>query len=198
MLLQSQFVIPININHYRIPDIHINIYLFHRSPRNPKIHQCLICRKFHSLRYCKRFIAMSVLCRRRAVRRHGYCWNCLARSHQSAHCSSKDVCQRCEGTHHTMLHLSVLKRIHNGDQQQNQRRQQEQQTRRRQRQQSQSERQRQHQPNHRLLEQRRSQSQEQGRERRFPSLARDSAVNTHPRHCLKEAMRALQRLQKAI
>lgn len=47
---------------------------------------------------------MSVEGRRRIVRQHGYCGNCMARSHDTNECSSADVCQKCGWAHHTLLH----------------------------------------------------------------------------------------------
>lgn len=47
---------------------------------------------------------MSVEGRQRVVRQHGYCKNCLARSHTSNDCTSADVCQKCGWAHHTLLH----------------------------------------------------------------------------------------------
>lgn len=44
--------------------------------------------------------------RRHQVRIHGYCKNCLARSHATDDCTSADVCQKCGWAHHTLLHLS--------------------------------------------------------------------------------------------
>lgn len=54
---------------------------------------------------------MSVSNRRRSARQHGYCLNCLARSHSIEQCTSVDLCKRCGGEHHTLLHLPVLQRI---------------------------------------------------------------------------------------
>lgn len=89
-------------------------FLFHRTPKDPNIHQCLVCQKFHPLRYCKRFLAMTVYHRQRAVRRHSYCFNCLARSHKTIHCTSRDMCQRCGDAHHTLLHVPIHQRLHRG------------------------------------------------------------------------------------
>lgn len=51
---------------------------------------------------------MTIEERRRAVRAHGYCTNCLALSHSTPQCSSVDVCQRCGREHHTLLHLNSV------------------------------------------------------------------------------------------
>ncbi|XP_059217042.1 uncharacterized protein LOC131994309 [Stomoxys calcitrans] len=92
--------------------LHMELILFtSKGPKNSNLHQCLICRKYHPLKYCKMFLAMSVKDRRRAVRAHGYCMNCMARSHDSAGCTSPDLCQRCGHAHNTLLHLPITDRI---------------------------------------------------------------------------------------
>ncbi|XP_075157960.1 uncharacterized protein LOC142231228 [Haematobia irritans] len=82
-----------------------------RAPRNSNIHQCLICRKYHPIKYCRKFLAMSIKDRRRTVRQHGYCMNCLARSHDASGCTSPDLCQVCGHAHNTLLHLPIAARI---------------------------------------------------------------------------------------
>ncbi|GBP95433.1 hypothetical protein EVAR_68848_1 [Eumeta japonica] len=74
------------------------------SPRRSNIQQCLVCLKFHPLRYCRQFLAMNIEERKRRVRLHKYCTNCLARSHTTENCTSDEVCQRCGWAHHTLLH----------------------------------------------------------------------------------------------
>lgn len=82
------------------------MFHIHRPPRDPNIHQCRICRRYHPLKFCKRFLAMSVPERKKKVRLLGYCTNCLATSHETDECISDDVCRRCGWTHHTLLHQS--------------------------------------------------------------------------------------------
>ncbi|XP_059221972.1 uncharacterized protein LOC131996371 [Stomoxys calcitrans] len=81
------------------------------APRNPEIHSCLICDRFHPLRFCRQFLEMDIGARRRAVREHGYCFNCLARSHRTYECTSDDVCKICRQEHHSLLHLYPMMRI---------------------------------------------------------------------------------------
>ncbi|XP_065358471.1 GATA zinc finger domain-containing protein 10-like [Calliphora vicina] len=47
---------------------------------------------------------MSVEKRREVVGNLGYCFNCLARSHNLNSCTSMGACKRCDQLHHTMLH----------------------------------------------------------------------------------------------
>ncbi|XP_059222643.1 uncharacterized protein LOC131996758 isoform X2 [Stomoxys calcitrans] len=61
--------------------------------------------------YCRQFLKMAVKDRRRAVVRHKYCLNCLARSHKTAQCTSTNLCQRCERGHHTLLHEPIQQRL---------------------------------------------------------------------------------------
>lgn len=48
---------------------------------------------------------MTIEERKRRVRIHKYCTNCLARSHATEDCISADVCQKCGWAHHTLLHM---------------------------------------------------------------------------------------------
>ncbi|XP_059216398.1 uncharacterized protein LOC131994114 isoform X1 [Stomoxys calcitrans] len=86
-------------------------HLHKMDRRNSRIHQCLICKNYHPLRYCRQFLKMAVKDRRRAVVRHKYCLNCLARSHKTAQCTSTNLCQRCERGHHTLLHEPIQQRL---------------------------------------------------------------------------------------
>ncbi|XP_075149924.1 uncharacterized protein LOC142241881 [Haematobia irritans] len=88
-----------------------NICLESLAPRNPNIHQCLLCSRYHSLRFCRKFLGMDIGARRREVRRLGYCMNCLARSHKSYDCISEVACKECGGEHHTLLHLHPVPRL---------------------------------------------------------------------------------------
>lgn len=77
-----------------------------RLERDPDIHQCMVCKKFHSLRFCQQFLRMDSRERNRVVRKFRYCENCLARSHDLRSCQSLDLCRKCDSFHHTLLHPS--------------------------------------------------------------------------------------------
>ncbi|XP_075144867.1 uncharacterized protein LOC142241316 isoform X2 [Haematobia irritans] len=79
------------------------------APSN--IHQCLLCKRYHPLRFCRQFLNMDVGSRRREVRRLGYCVNCLARSHRTYECTSEIACRHCREEHHTLLHIAALPRV---------------------------------------------------------------------------------------
>ncbi|XP_070069491.1 uncharacterized protein [Drosophila takahashii] len=68
------------------------------------MYKCRMCHKGHPLRVCAKFIKLSILERRRAARRMGYCSNCLATTHRVHQCDSKEVCHKCGDLHHTLLH----------------------------------------------------------------------------------------------
>ncbi|XP_075159825.1 uncharacterized protein LOC142232979 [Haematobia irritans] len=82
-----------------------------KAPRNPEVHQCRMCYRFHALRFCRKFLELDIGSRKREVRRMGYCINCLARSHRSYDCDSEVACKRCGGEHHTLLHLPPTERF---------------------------------------------------------------------------------------
>lgn len=70
------------------------------------LHQCMVCKRFHALRFCSKFLKMTVRERQRVVQRFRYCENCLARSHDLRACASKNTCHSCDRWHHTLLHPS--------------------------------------------------------------------------------------------
>lgn len=63
-----------------------------------------MCFLYHSLRFCRKFLAMDSTKRNQVVRRRKYCLNCLARTHVVRDCTSPDSCLKCGLTHHTLLH----------------------------------------------------------------------------------------------
>lgn len=54
---------------------------------------------------------MSVKQRMEVVKKCRCCFNCLALSHNVAHCDSDSVCKLCKGKHHTLLHIYKTPRI---------------------------------------------------------------------------------------
>ncbi|KAI8116229.1 hypothetical protein CVS40_11664, partial [Lucilia cuprina] len=72
--------------------------------RDPAVHLCLVCKQYHALRFCRRFLNMTIQERIRMVRPYNYCGNCLARSHNLRSCSSLATCRKCDHLHHTLLH----------------------------------------------------------------------------------------------
>lgn len=85
--------------------IHIQILSFYRSNhRSSEIYKCTLCHRFHSIRFCYKFLNMSVQERKRVVRDGQYCANCLAKSHTIRSCKSKNTCSKCKNHHHTLLH----------------------------------------------------------------------------------------------
>ncbi|KAI8117721.1 hypothetical protein CVS40_10442 [Lucilia cuprina] len=75
-----------------------------QRPRNPAVHQCQLCYRYHSLRFCRSFLAMGPTQRNQVARNLHYCVNCLARTHVVAECSSSDTCLYCQQLHHPLLH----------------------------------------------------------------------------------------------
>ncbi|XP_036320516.1 uncharacterized protein LOC118735031 [Rhagoletis pomonella] len=73
------------------------------------IYQCQLCCRFHPLQACAWFRRMTVDERKEAVRVHKYCGNCLARSHSTRACPSRNTCRVCKLSHHTLLHRTTDK-----------------------------------------------------------------------------------------
>lgn len=68
------------------------------------VYRCLVCKKYHALKACPKFLRMDTEERNRVVRHNNYCVNCLAKSHTFRSCKSKNACRRCNHYHHTLLH----------------------------------------------------------------------------------------------
>ncbi|XP_055923279.1 uncharacterized protein LOC129953816 [Eupeodes corollae] len=66
---------------------------------------CQVCSEQHPLRLCPTFLKMSVDDRQKTVRKHKFCFNCLALTHNAHQCQSTSTCLRCKGKHHTLLHF---------------------------------------------------------------------------------------------
>ena len=75
------------------------------SKKGPQC-KCRVCSGRHSLIRCSMLRAMKTEDRRKAVKRHNYCFNCLAHNHLQRDCSSKIRCKHCSGFHHSLLHQS--------------------------------------------------------------------------------------------
>ncbi|XP_037822595.1 uncharacterized protein LOC119611166 [Lucilia sericata] len=81
----------------------------HNTRRDPALYQCKLCMRFHAIRFCPKFLNMTVIRRIEVVTRHKYCVNCLAKSHIVRDCTSMASCRRCHRFHHTMLHPPKLR-----------------------------------------------------------------------------------------
>lgn len=68
------------------------------------VYRCLMCKRYHALKDCPKFLRMDSEERNRVVRLKKYCINCLAKSHTLRSCKSRNTCRRCKHYHHTLLH----------------------------------------------------------------------------------------------
>ena len=78
-----------------------------RSRSGSAKYKCRVCSKYHPLRLCHKFQAMTVAERQRCVREKNYCINCFAHDHQVRQCRSKVRCKHCTKSHHSMLHVTL-------------------------------------------------------------------------------------------
>lgn len=107
ILFQLQNVKPLTNSAYPFSFLSKHFY-----PTDPdSIHQCKICYRYHSLRFCRQFLAMEPADRNRVARRHNYCVNCLARTHLVRNCKCPDTCLKCGRLHHTLLHPGSHPRV---------------------------------------------------------------------------------------
>lgn len=65
---------------------------------------CFVCNKAHSIYSCTEFLGMSPYARLEKVRTLKLCINCLKNNHKTKDCKSSK-CRKCNGTHHTLVHL---------------------------------------------------------------------------------------------
>ncbi|XP_076279061.1 uncharacterized protein LOC143208476 [Lasioglossum baleicum] len=71
---------------------------------NARDSKCITCGANHALYQCDEFRSKSVDQRLALTRSHQHCFNCLRSGHFPSNCSSKRVCLKCQGKHHTLLH----------------------------------------------------------------------------------------------
>jgi Pao retrotransposon peptidase/Family of unknown function (DUF5641)/Protein of unknown function (DUF1759)/Putative peptidase (DUF1758)/Integrase zinc binding domain len=81
---------------------------------NKKPLQCPICQKRHITSQCIEFLNMSVKDRQNKVKTLNICNNCLSPRHATKDCSSSS-CRRCNGQHHSLLHLDSSNDTSNGN-----------------------------------------------------------------------------------
>ncbi|XP_073813828.1 uncharacterized protein [Musca autumnalis] len=65
---------------------------------------CPVCKRPHALRQCTSFLALDDHKKGDIILKTGVCINCLAQTHKRSQCRSQDVCRRCKGFHHSLLH----------------------------------------------------------------------------------------------
>ncbi|CAL1671850.1 unnamed protein product [Lasius platythorax] len=68
--------------------------------------KCSVCQGNHLFNYCTQFKELTVSQRREHVKKQGACFNCLKDKHSVSNCPSGFRCARCQGKHHTLLHLA--------------------------------------------------------------------------------------------
>lgn len=75
------------------------------STSDNSVPSCLFCHENHRLLNCQQFLSLAPPQRRDKCKEFRLCFNCLASSHMADKCSSKFTCRRCNGRHHTLLHV---------------------------------------------------------------------------------------------
>ncbi|XP_062711182.1 uncharacterized protein LOC134289409 [Aedes albopictus] len=68
---------------------------------------CELCAGVHPNFKCEVLRVMSIPERQAKVRELRLCYNCLRKGHPSSSCSSTRTCQKCQGKHHTLLHIET-------------------------------------------------------------------------------------------
>lgn len=65
---------------------------------------CVLCKGNHKLECCNRFKQMSVNDKQTFIKGHALCFGCLTYGHMKIRCKQKMKCDRCNGSHPTILH----------------------------------------------------------------------------------------------
>ncbi|XP_043264236.1 uncharacterized protein LOC122404367 [Colletes gigas] len=74
---------------------------------------CGFCTGAHSLPQCTNFQVLTPKMRHHYVQNRMACALCLAFSHTASQCQRPQVCHRCRGKHHTLLHYDGLREQNN-------------------------------------------------------------------------------------
>ncbi|XP_075161077.1 uncharacterized protein LOC142233900 [Haematobia irritans] len=65
---------------------------------------CKLCKRFHSIKNCPKFLNMTPKQRNIFILKEAYCVNSLARSHRFRDCRSGNMCRLCGKPHNSLLH----------------------------------------------------------------------------------------------
>ena len=65
---------------------------------------CDLCNQAHHLRFCSKFLQLTVAERFSFVKKNNICINCLSNTHEFKNCKSKFTCSICKKQHHSLLH----------------------------------------------------------------------------------------------
>lgn len=71
-----------------------------------KVFTCPSCNKNHTIYKCPSFLSSTPTERELVVKKLRLCFNCLKKGHGTRQCPSKTNCLKCNGRHHSYLHLN--------------------------------------------------------------------------------------------
>ncbi|XP_043258036.1 uncharacterized protein LOC122400579 [Colletes gigas] len=74
---------------------------------------CGFCTGPHELLKCNNFLILSAKMRSKYVRNRRWCILCLGNNHTVTQCQSSEVCAKCSGRHHSLLHFELPRAAHN-------------------------------------------------------------------------------------
>lgn len=74
----------------------------HKPTQRVDTRKCKVCNGEHAVHKCPQFAKMSLTDRKKSVREHELCYNCLYPSHASKDCRSSN-CKRCNKKHNSLL-----------------------------------------------------------------------------------------------
>jgi hypothetical protein len=65
---------------------------------------CHFCKGEHPIYQCSQLLDLTITERKKQVKNHKLCFNCLFNNHQVQNCKSKYSCRKCNERRHTILH----------------------------------------------------------------------------------------------
>jgi hypothetical protein len=91
-------------NNQKLSDNKTRVNVYHAQSVKGGNVTCHFCKGEHPIYQCSPLLDLSITERKKQVKNHKLCFNCLFNNHQVQNCKSKYSCRKCNERHHTILH----------------------------------------------------------------------------------------------
>jgi hypothetical protein len=91
-------------NNQKLSDNKTRVNVYHAQSVKDGNVTCHFCKGEHPIYQCSQLLDLSITERKKQVKNHKLCFNCLFNNHQVQNCKSKYSCRKCNERHHTILH----------------------------------------------------------------------------------------------
>jgi hypothetical protein len=91
-------------NNQKLSDNKTQVNVYHAQSVKSGNVTCHFCKGEHPIYQCSQLLDLSITERKKQVKNHKLCFNCLFNNHQVQNCKSKYSCRKCNERHHTILH----------------------------------------------------------------------------------------------